>query len=232
MFTGLIREVGTVASMRRRGELTRIVVDAPACAPGLELGDSLACDGICLTVVALRGPRVEVEAVAETRRVTTLGRWRSGRRLHLEPALRAGDAMGGHMVLGHVDGVGEVTGARRAGGGIELTIAVPEPLRVHLLPKGSIAVDGVSLTLDEGPFATGFKLRIIPHTLQETKLASLRRGDAVNLETDVLAKGMRSEDSAAATRADAGKPHSGELDQNRLRALGFRRSGRGRRYGG
>lgn len=230
MFTGLVREIGTVKALRRRGELTDLVLDAPASAPGLGLGDSLAVDGICLTVTRIHGGRVTVEAVAETRRITTLGGWRSGRRVHLEPALKAGDPLGGHLVLGHVDGVGKVESARRAEGGLVLRISVPPELRTQLLPKGSIAVDGVSLTLDRGPFADGFSLRIIPHTLAETRFASLRPGDLVNLETDVLAKAAAR--GTAPETPDERPAASGPLDGDRIRGMGFRRSGRGGRYGG
>jgi riboflavin synthase alpha subunit len=140
-------------------------------------------------VTGLAGPSVTVDAMAETLRVTTLGDWRPGRRVHLEPALRAGDRLGGHLVLGHVDGVGTVRGATRRGGQLRLSVAYPEPLGAWLLPKGSIAVDGVSLTLDEQPVGGVFTVNLIPHTMRETRLGELRPGDRVNLEADVLAKG-------------------------------------------
>ena len=232
MFTGLVREIGTVAAVGRRGALTDLTLDAPATAPELQIGDSLAVDGICLTVTAIRGPRVTVEAVGETRRLTSLGRWRPGRRVHLEPALKVGDSMGGHSVLGHVDGVGRLKSSRRTGGGLALSFSAPAKILSYLLPKGSIAVDGVSLTLDEGPFDRGFSLWIIPHTLAATKFGSLRAGDLVNIEADVLAKAVR---DGGMRRAGAGKEgskeDSGKIDSDRVRTMGFRRTGRGSRYG-
>ena len=229
MFTGLVREIGRLNAVRAGGAVTRLGIEAPLSAPGLALGDSLAVDGVCLTVVAAGRGRVEVEAVAETRRVATLGDWRPGRRLHLEPALRAGDPLGGHLVLGHVDGVGEVLRRERRGAGLVLTVALPGALAAHLLPKGSVALDGVSLTLDEGPFTDRFTVWLVPHTLAATKLGDLRRGDRVNIETDVLAKSGRGAETAPGTEAPEPKP---ALRIEDLRARGFGRSGRGRRYGG
>jgi riboflavin synthase alpha subunit len=188
VFTGLVREVGTLRATTRRGAVTRLTVAAPLCAPALAPGDSLAVDGICLTVAARRGPLVTLEAVATTRQATTLGDWRPGDRLHLEPALRAGEPLGGHVVLGHVDGTGTVVRATRRAGDWLLTIAAPPALAAQLVPKGSIAVDGVSLTLDAAPAHGRFTVSLIPHTLAVTRLGALRAGDRVNLELDALAR--------------------------------------------
>jgi riboflavin synthase len=188
MFTGLVREVGRVASLRRRSGLTLLEVRAPRTAGGLAVGDSLAVNGICLTVTRTARDRVHVEASAETRRVTTLARWRTGDRVHLEPALRAGDALGGHFVLGHVDGVGRVVGREGGQRTVRLTVGLDQGLCRLLLPKGSIAVDGVSLTLDGGPFRGSFTVTLVPHTLRETHFEAMRPGDEVNIELDVLSK--------------------------------------------
>ncbi len=188
MFTGLVREIGRIRSLRTRAGLTAIALDAPRTAGGLAIGDSLAVNGVCLTVTALAGTRVSVEASAETRRVTTLARWRAGDEVHLEPALRAGEALGGHFVLGHVDGTGRVLRVARGQGVLRITVGVAGPLCASLVPKGSIAVDGVSLTLDAGPFRGSFTVTLIPHTLGATRFGSLHAGDAVNLEFDVLSK--------------------------------------------
>jgi riboflavin synthase len=188
MFTGLVREVGTLRSARHAGGLTRLEIEAPGCVPGLLVGDSLAVNGVCLTVTKTAGPRVSVDVSRETLHVTTAGEWRVGSRLHLEPALRVGDALGGHFVLGHVDGVGSVTRCARRAGTASLAIATHANLLAQLLPKGSIAVDGVSLTLDQGPFERTFTVTLIPHTLRETRFSSLRPRDHVNLEIDVLSK--------------------------------------------
>jgi riboflavin synthase alpha subunit len=188
VFTGLVREIGRIRSLRARGGLTAIALDAPRTAGGLAVGDSLAVNGVCLTVTALAGTRVSVEASAETRRVTTLARWRVGDEVHLEPALRAGEALGGHFVLGHVDGTGRVLRVAHGQGVLRVTVGVADPLCASLVPKGSIAVDGVSLTLDAGPFRGSFTVTLIPHTLRATRFGRLHAGDAVNLEFDVLSK--------------------------------------------
>lgn len=234
MFTGLVREVGRIRAVAPRGGVTRLSLDAPGCAGQLAAGDSLAVNGVCLTVTARHGGRVEVEAVAETRRVTTLARWRAGDKVHLEPALRAGDPLGGHFVLGHVDGLGRVLAARRRPGAWTLTVVLPPALAARLLPKGSIAVDGVSLTLDGDARRDRFTVSLVPHTLAATRLGELRPGDAVNLELDVLAKaaaagvaaGSPAELAAGLPASPAG-PAVGarHLTPARLRAAGFQPRG-------
>lgn len=193
MFTGLVREVGRIARLGSRGGVTLIDIEAPATArppnaPPPAVGDSLAVNGICLTVVALAGTRISVEATAETRRVTTLADWRAGTGVHLEPALRVGDQLGGHFVLGHVDGTGQIGALARRGDAAWMTVALPPGLARQLLPKGSVAVDGVSLTLDEGPFDDRFTVTLIPHTLRATRFAALAPGARVNIELDILTK--------------------------------------------
>jgi riboflavin synthase alpha subunit len=223
VFTGLVREVGTLRGVARRGDVTRLAVGAPVCAASLAPGDSLAVNGICLTVAARRGPVVTLEAVAETRRVTTLGDWRAGARLHLEPALRAGEPLGGHVVLGHVDGIGTVAGHARRAGAWRLTVALPAALARGLVPKGSIAVDGVSLTLDDGPPAERFTVSLVPHTLAATCLGALRPGDRVNLELDALAKAAaRAGEGATPARA---APGPSPLTLAGLLSRGFGRGG-------
>ena len=191
MFTGLIREIGKLRRATGGNELSRLEIHAPRTASRVGAGDSLAVNGICLTVTGVRRDIILVEAAAETRRVTTLLRWRPGDRLHLEPALRVGEALDGHLVLGHVDGVGRVRDSVRRGGSLLLTIDCGADLAGWLMPKGSVAVDGVSLTVDAGPHVDRFTANIIPHTLRWTTLASARRGREVNLEMDVLVKAAR-----------------------------------------
>jgi riboflavin synthase len=183
VFTGLVREVGTVESM----DDGRLLVEAPETAAGAAAGDSVAIDGVCLTVVARDGARLAFDAVPETLARTSLGALRDGSRVNVEPALRAGDALGGHYVQGHVDGVGVVRGVEREGEGRRVWFDVPAELLRYVVEKGSIAVDGTSLTVaatDE----RGFAVALIPHTLDATTLGELDGGDRVNLETDVLAK--------------------------------------------
>ncbi len=236
MFTGLVRELGRLGAVERRGRLTRLVIEAPLSAPGLGPGDSLSVNGICLTVTRRQGATVEAEAVEETRRVTTLDRWRPGDRVHLETALRAGEPLGGHFVLGHVDGVGAVVDARRRQGAWLVTIAVADELARGLLPKGSVAIDGVSLTLADGPREGRFTVSLVPHTLAATRLGELRAGDVVNVELDVLVKAARGEaagaaalDAAgAATAARGPAPTAAPLTLASLLARGFTRARSGR----
>jgi riboflavin synthase len=176
MFTGLVREVGRVVSF----EDGRLVVETATAA---ELGDSIAIDGVCLTVVERSAGSLSFDVVPET-----LSRVKSfGDRVNVEPALRAGDPLGGHQVQGHVDGTGTVASVEKTEDGVRVRIeAAPELLR-YCVEKGSITVDGVSLTVAEVD-ETGFVVALIPHTLEVTTLGELRAGDRVNLETDVLAK--------------------------------------------
>jgi len=198
MFTGLIREIGSLRRITSGADLTKLVISAPKTAPTMGLGDSLAVNGICLTVVAMDRTTVTVEAAAETRRLTTLKRWRVGQPLHLEPALRAGQALDGHLVQGHIDGTGKVSGLRKQGGSLFLTVTCGPDLARWLMPKGSVAVDGVSLTVDAGPHRDRFTVNIIPHTLQWTCFDRLRQGQVVNLEMDVLVKAARTGQPASA----------------------------------
>jgi riboflavin synthase alpha subunit len=191
MFTGLIREIGKLRGIAPRGGLIRLDVEAPVTAKSAGVGDSIAVNGICLTVTAVSGRVFSVEAASETRRLTNLKNWRRGDRLHLEPALRAGDPLDGHLVQGHIDGVGTVKKVRNAGGNLLVTVDLPAALAAYLTPKGSVAVDGVSLTVDEGPFDRGFTVNLIPHTLSWTTFGDIRAGRKVNLEMDVLVKAAR-----------------------------------------
>jgi riboflavin synthase len=187
MFTGLIREVGGVVSVEGDQAGVRLVIDAPTIAASAALGDSISIDGVCLTVVAVQDTTVSFDAVPETLARSSLQTLESGSRVNLEPALRAGDPLGGHYVQGHVDGVGVVRSVEPEGDGRRIWFdAEPSELR-YVVEKGSIAVQGTSLTvaaLDD----TGFAVALIPHTLEATTLGALAPGSRVNLEADVLAK--------------------------------------------
>lgn len=223
MFTGIIREIGVLRGLSPREGVLRLAIAAPRTAAAVAVGDSVAVDGICLTVTGARPGVFSVEAAAETRRLTTLGAWRAGRKLHLEPALRAGDGLDGHYVQGHVDGTGKVLASRQAArGGRLLTIGLTPALAAGLTPKGSIAIDGVSLTVDEGPFHDRFTVNLIPHTLAVTNLGALAAGASVNLELDVLVKAARGAGRPAHAAAPAAtSPGAPPLTLDRLRALGF-----------
>lgn len=241
MFTGMIRELGVLRQRRGGLRALRLDIAAPATAPQLGVGDSLAVNGICLTVVQVQGPVVTVDAAVETLRATTLPSWRVGRLLHLEPALRVGEALDGHLVLGHVDGRGRIVACRRAGAGLLMTVHCGPELARWLLPKGSVAVDGVSLTVDAGPHRDRFMVNLVPHTLRATDLARARPGRAVNLEMDVLVKAARggrfaqmlaaATNGAAAHRPDTAPPWTQPAPRAAIRsvadirALGFHRKG-------
>jgi riboflavin synthase alpha subunit len=187
MFTGIVRERGRVASRAGGDEGIRLRIAAPETATGVAPGDSVAVGGVCLTVVAVDGDELSFDAVPETLSRTALGRLEPGDDVNVEPALRAGEPLGGHMMQGHVDGVGRVRSAEPEGDGKRIWIDAPADVLRYCVEKGSIAVDGASLTvaaLDDA----GFAVALIPHTLAETTLGALAPGDDVNLETDVLAK--------------------------------------------
>jgi len=187
MFTGLVREVGTVVSLTGGTEGIRVEIDAPATARGAQLGDSIAIDGVCLTVVAVDGDRFAFEAVPETLACTALATLESGSRVNLEPALRAGEPLGGHYVQGHVDGVASVRSVEPEGEGRRLWFDAAAGLLRYVVEKGSVAVQGTSLTV-AGLDGGGFAVALIPHTLDATTLGSLEPDDRVNIEVDVLAK--------------------------------------------
>lgn len=225
MFTGLIREIGVLRRRTAGPQLVRLAIVAPRTAAELDSGDSLAVNGICLTVTRTRGAVIEVEAAVETLRTTTLAGWRAGRRLHLEPALRAGQALDGHLVLGHVDGTGEVVAVKRAGASLLVTVRCGAELARWLLPKGSVAVDGVSLTVDAGPHTDRFSVNLVPYTLEWTDFARVRPGRAVNLEMDVLVKAARTGDLKGAFAAAADDRPAAVPSLDFILARGFGRKG-------
>ena len=184
MFTGIVREVGRVDSLDDRG---RLDVHAPATAAATDIGDSVAIDGVCLTAVAVHGDRISFDVVPETLRRSALGRVSADSRVNLEPALRAGDPLGGHVVQGHVDAVGTVRSVERDGDEVRVWFDAPAEVVRYCIEKGSVTVSGVALTItaldDEG-----FEVALVPHTLAVTTLGALEAGDEVNLEADVLAK--------------------------------------------
>ena len=183
MFTGIVRERGRVASMRQEPEGLRLEIDAPETASQLGVGDSVSISGACLTATAVSNGRFSVTAVAETLDRTTLGRLAPEDEVNLETATRAGDPLGGHFVQGHVDAVGRIASVDEGRVWVE---AAPEILR-YCVEKGSIAVDGVSLTI-AALRGDAFEVALIPHTLEVTTLGAVEIGDDVNLEVDVLAK--------------------------------------------
>jgi riboflavin synthase len=187
VFTGIVEAVGAVTSLERHGELARIEVEAPAILEGVKLGDSIAVNGACLTVTRIEPPRLAFDAVRETLEKTSLGALGAGSRVNLERALRADGRFDGHIVQGHVDATGTVRAVEREGADVRFAVETGEAFADQLVPKGSVAIDGVSLTVvDVEP--DGFDVVLIPHTLKETTLGDRRPGDPVNLEADVLGK--------------------------------------------
>jgi len=187
MFTGIVRERGTVVQVDGGAEGIVVRVRAPETAAGVGIGDSVALNGCCLTVVEVSDGTIAFEAVPETLRRSSLGRLAAGSELNVEPALRAGDPLGGHYVQGHVDGVGRVRSLVPEGDGARLWLDAPADVLRYCVEKGSITVEGVSLTIAELD-ESGFAIALVPHTLAATTLGSLGAGDEVNLEADVLAK--------------------------------------------
>lgn len=190
MFTGIITDIGTVRSAEPRGDL-RLTIACGYDMASMDLGVSIACSGVCLTVVDKGDDWFAVDVSAETQARTPAGKWTEGARLNLERPLRVGDELGGHIVTGHVDGMGEVIHARPEGGSTRVGIRAPAEIGPFIAPKGSIAVDGVSLTvndLHDFDGGTDFSVNIIPHTSGHTTLGSLEAGQRVNLEIDVLAR--------------------------------------------
>jgi riboflavin synthase len=191
MFTGLIEEAGRVAELRRAGAGARLAIAAETVLDGLRVGDSVAVSGACLTAIEVTGGGFAVDCVAETLRRTKLGGLAPGDRVNLERPMRLGDRLDGHLVQGHVDGVGAVRAARPEGEGAVLEIAPPPALLRHVVEKGSIAVDGVSLTV-AGRLRDAFTVALIPHTIAVTTLGPQAVGRPVNLEVDVVAKYVES----------------------------------------
>jgi riboflavin synthase len=187
VFTGLVQSTGILVETRPRPDGRVLVIDGQLDPRDLELGASVAVNGVCLTVVAAAGSRFEFEAAFETLRKTTLGDKSVGDRVNLEPSLRMGDALGGHLVSGHVDGLARLRSSEARGDARELWFDVPDTLGKFIAPKGSVALDGVSLTVNEVD-DRGFMVGIIPHTLSVTTLGDLAVGAAVNLEVDLLAR--------------------------------------------
>jgi riboflavin synthase len=190
MFTGIITDIGTIRAADQRGDL-RLTIGCAYDMATVDLGASIACSGCCLTVVDKGDDWFAVDLSAESVSRTAPGMWEAGRRLNLERALRLGDELGGHLVTGHVDGIGTVAAVTPEGGSLRIAIDAPASLGRYLAPKGSICVDGVSLTVNEvedRDGATRFGLNLIPHSAEHTTLGSLTPVQGVNIEIDVIAR--------------------------------------------
>jgi riboflavin synthase len=214
VFTGIIQTIGRLEERRPSGSGARLTIATPRQLPGLIVGESVAVNGACLTVAGLAAKRFAVDVSPETLRRTTLGGIAGGTRVNLERALRLGDRLGGHLVQGHVDGVGRLAAIRSEGDWRAYRFQVPAALAPFIVRKGSIAVDGVSLTVAACRDGS-FTVALIPHTLAETTLGDRRPGDRVNLEADVMLKQV-----AALLRSSASRER--ETKPRRARARGRR----------
>jgi len=212
MFTGLVEDRGSIVQATPQGNGRRLGIRTKMPLQDVRIGDSIAVNGACLTVERVSGDIFEVVAGKETLVKTTAGSWRPGTRVHLERAMRVGDRLDGHMVQGHVDGLGRVSETRDAGESWVFWIDVGPEMARYCAPKGSICVDGVSLTVNEVD-GTAVRLNIIPHTVHVTGLGDLRPGDQVNIETDVIARYLE--------RLLEGRAAPGGVSMDLLRRNGF-----------
>ncbi|HOV87986.1 MAG TPA: riboflavin synthase [Syntrophobacteraceae bacterium] len=219
MFTGLIEGTGLLLRMDRRGADAQMVLRASFPMERLALGESISVDGACLTVASFQGDVFAADVSAETLRRTTLGRKTSGSRVNLERALRLGDRLGGHLVSGHVDGIGVLKERRPEGRSLKLSFEIPPDLSVYVVEKGSIAVNGISLTVNACSPGR-FEVNIIPHTSGETTLGEIRVGEEVNIETDLIGKYVaKMLDSWLNSSRKTEKP--GRIDPSFLQKHGF-----------
>jgi riboflavin synthase len=193
MFTGIVTDVGVIQSEAGRydpaskANLKRLRIASRYDAKTIDLGASIMCNGICLTVVARKDDWFEVEAGPETLKITTAGSWKANRKINLERSLKVGDELGGHLVSGHVDGIAEVVSREDFDQSSKITLRAPDTLARYIAVKGSVALDGISLTVNEVK-GSEFSVHLIPHTLQVTNWNGLKAGDKVNLEVDQLAR--------------------------------------------
>jgi riboflavin synthase len=190
MFTGIITDIGRIRSAEQRGDL-RVTIGCGYDMATVDLGASIACSGVCLTVVEKGEDMFAVDLSAETVGRSVPGMWDVGARLNLERALKVGDELGGHIVTGHVDGIGEVEGAVEIGGSTRIAIIAPEAVAPYLAAKGSVTIDGVSLTVNEVETLSDgvrFAINIIPHTARNTNFSDIAAGRRVNIEIDILAR--------------------------------------------
>ena len=186
MFTGIVTDIGEIRSLERRGDLRARIATAYDTST-IDIGASIACSGVCLTVVQIGPDWFDVEISAETLDKTTIGGWEEGTRINLERALKVGDELGGHIVSGHVDGLAKIVDKRPEGDSIRYTFEAPHELARFIAPKGSVALDGTSLTVNEVD-GTRFGVNLIPHTQEVTTWGGSNVGDSVNLEIDTLAR--------------------------------------------
>jgi len=217
MFTGIIEGLGTLSEMRAQGRGKQLTIEADFPLEGTRIGDSIAVNGACLTAVAIRDRRFTADVSPETMAKTTFGSIKIGERLNLERALRLSDRMDGHLVSGHVDGMGHLQSRQKLDNAIVLTFSAPPTLTRYMIQKGSVAVDGVSLTINACDEAS-FQVSIIPHTARITTVGMKGVGAAVNIETDLIGKYV---ERFVAPHREAGPTAGGKIDMALLAKSGF-----------
>ena len=220
MFTGIIEGLGTIGVIRPAGQGKRLTIEADYSLEGTKIGDSIAVNGACLTVVKISGSKFEVDLSPETLATSTFAKARQGDRLNLERAMRLSDRIDGHLVLGHVDGIGIIEQQEKMGNAIGLTIAVPEAHSRYMIHKGSVAVDGISLTINSCK-ARSFKVSIIPLTGRLTTIRMKKSGDSVNIETDMIGKYVERFTTGESTHDSENKAVARGIDMEFLAKSGF-----------
>jgi riboflavin synthase len=220
MFTGIVEGLGTITGIRPAGSGRRLSLVADFVLNQTKIGDSIAVSGACLTVVSISEKQLDADVSAETLQKTILGRIKIGERINIERALRLSDRLGGHLVTGHVDGIGTIAGRNSDGNSISMTINIPQVLSRYIIAKGSVAVDGVSLTVSNC-FENSFDLSIIPHTAQVTTIGLRKIGDTVNIETDMIGKYVERFISPAAPIGKNSSAKASQIDLNFLEKTGF-----------
>jgi len=213
MFTGIIEDTGTVSRIESRGQEKRLILELPRHLTEVQLGDSINVNGVCLTVVQKDERRIEFDLSVETLQKTAMRELKVGDQVNLERALRLTDRLGGHIVTGHVDGIGEIVEKREGKDFLQLRIRIPESVSRYVVPKGSIAIDGISLTVNE--YQEGeIEMTLIPFTIEKTGLKGKRVGDRVNVEADILGKYVEK-------IMERGDRKAGQVDRSFLREHGF-----------
>ncbi len=220
MFTGIVEGIGTITGIRPAGAGSRVSVSADFALDQTRIGESISVSGACLTAISVSKSRFDADVSAETLQKTTLGHAKVGRRVNLERALRLSDRLGGHLVTGHVDGVGTVAEKISDGHALRLTIRVTSDLLRYIVAKGSIAVDGVSLTVN-GCLENSFDVSVIPHTAGVTTIGLKNAGDPVNVETDMIGKYVHRLISAPPASAGDNSGNTSKIDLNFLNKAGF-----------
>jgi riboflavin synthase len=213
MFTGIIEDKGKILKVDRRGEMNRLTVEVPFDLTEVQLGDSININGVCLTVMDKKGRTISVDLSPETLQKTTFAKVREGDKVNLERALRLSDRLGGHIVTGHIDGIGNIIQRTIEENFLHLRIRIPQPVGQYVVQKGSIAIDGISLTVNEVQ-EDWIQLTLIPYTLEKTTLMDKKIGNEVNVETDILGKYVEK-------MLHRGKGISKEIDLSFLKEHGF-----------